>query len=77
MPYTFRSLIQALDDRKQLLRVAREVDPEYEVNAVLKRVQKTVERVVAIGAVDDQYGNHRVIVNRNVITFADTGIDTD
>ena len=46
MPYTFRSLIETLDDRKQLLRVAREVDPEYEVNAVLKRVQKTVNQPV-------------------------------
>ncbi len=46
MPRDFRSLIEALDDRKQLLRVACEVDPEYEVNAVLKRVQKTVNQPV-------------------------------
>ena len=46
MPHDFRSLVQALDEQGQLLRVSREVDPDYEVNAVIKRVQKTVNQPV-------------------------------
>ncbi len=46
MPKDFRSLVNALDQQGQLLRVTREVDPEYEVNAVLKRIQKTVNQPV-------------------------------
>jgi len=42
----FRSLVESLDHQGQLLRVSREVDPVYEVNAVIKRVQKTVNQPV-------------------------------
>jgi 2,5-furandicarboxylate decarboxylase 1 len=42
----FRSLLRSLDAQGQLLRVEREVDPVYEVNAVIKRVQKTVNQPV-------------------------------
>jgi UbiD family decarboxylase len=42
----FRSLIESLDHQGQLLHVTREVDPVYEVNAVIKRVQKTVNQPI-------------------------------
>ena len=46
MPKDFRSLVRAFDEQGKLLRVTREVDPEYEVNAVIKRVQKTVNQPI-------------------------------
>jgi UbiD family decarboxylase len=46
MPHDFRSLIYTLEEQGQLLRVGREVDPEYEVNAVIKRVQKSVNQPI-------------------------------